>query len=100
MAATYDPSDQTLDRKVILNMLWNHILRAIKNRHESLNMKEILRWKRNILKDVFCYNSFSLDFQLMNVTEYLLIQETYWSNFHLKKSKDVAVARPNKLKNA
>ena len=85
--------------------MWcNHVLRAIKNRHESLNTKEILQCKRNIisnvLKNVFCYNSFSLDFQLMKITEYLLIQKTYWLNFHLKKSKDVAVARPNKLKNA
>ena len=42
--------------------------------------KQILRSKRNsicnILKDVFCYDSFGLDFQLMEVTEYFLIGKT------------------------
>ena len=52
----------------------------------------------NFLKDVFCYNSFSLDFRLQST--YLLIQQTYWTNFYLKKSKGVAVTRPKKLKNA
>ena len=41
--------------------------------------------------------SLDAEFQLMKVIEYLLIQQTYWSNFYLKKSKDVAVTRPKKL---
>ena len=83
------------------NLWWNRSPRAIKNRYESLNT-ETLRCKRNnisnVLKDVFYYNSFLLDFQLMKVTEYLLMQQTYWSNFYLKKSKHFAVTRPKKLK--
>ena len=53
------------------------------------------------MKDVFCYSSFSLDLQLMKVTEYLLIDTTNKNIaqiFHLKKPKDVAVKRPKIFK--
>ena len=52
------------------NLWWNRFPKAIKNRYESLNT-ETLRCKRNnisnVLKDVFCYNSFLLNIQLMKV---------------------------------
>ena len=62
------------------NLWWSCVLRPVKNRYWIFEHKEILRCKRNsisnVSKDVFSYNFFSLDFQLMKVTEYLLIDRT------------------------
>ena len=87
------PIWSNLRKKIKTKNLWrNCVLKAIKNRKWIFQHTQKLRCKcnsiSNVLKYLFCYNSFSLDFQLMKVTEYLysLIQQTYWSNFYLKKS--------------
>ena len=70
--ASYDGVRVTLTRLIVSEQLKTELW--------IFEHKEILRCKRNsiskVLKDVFCYYSFSLGFQLMKVTEYLLYDTT------------------------
>ena len=69
---SYDGVQVTLTRLIISDQLKTELW--------IFEHKKILRCKRNsiskVLKNVFCYYSFSLGFQLMEVTEYLLIDTT------------------------
>ena len=98
VAVTYYLPHQTLHTKVTLKICDGTIFyEQLKTDIWIFWTKRSFRYKRNSMKDVFCYNSF-IWFPANESYRVL----TYWYNKHwsnLLKSKDVAVTRPKKLKN-